>query len=237
MAGVGDAVDVTDFVAVVSGDGNFAHAIAAFEEFENDLSVKVPVAGELVEGNAAECADGIGAIAGMEFGEAGADEAILDEGQDFVAEELVERHVAAAGGAFDHHARAHDHLGLAGFERGEEVLHDLGGVLAVAVEEDDNVEASFHGVLIAPALVAAIHEIDGVLEYRKVSAGEFLLQHLADFVGVVLAGVVEDADFLDLTENGIGNAREDIAQSGLGVVRDDDDADAGVSHSGRPREL
>lgn len=213
VAGVRNAVDVADFVAVVSGNGNFVHAIATFEEFENNLSIKVPVARQLIEWNGAKRADGIGAIPGMEFGEAGADQAVLNERQNFVPKEFVERHMPAPRGAFNHHPRPHNHLGLPSFERRKQVLHNFRRILPVAMKENHDIQPALHGILISAPLVPAVHEIDGVLEDRKMSAREFLLKDFADFEGVVLAGIVKDADFLDLAKNGVGNARENATQS------------------------
>jgi hypothetical protein len=193
-------------------------------------AIDAPVPGESAEGDLAECIDGVGAVAGVEFGETGADEVILEEGEDAVADEFVERHSAFAGGAGDEHAGAHDHIGGAIFEGGEEVLHDFGGVLAVAVEEDDDVEVAVHGVLVAAGLVAAVHEVDGIANNGEFGAFEVFLEFEADLVGVVLGGVVEDENLFDFGFEFGGDAVEDGAQSGLGVVGDDEDADASVGH-------
>jgi len=195
--GVGYAVDAADFVAVVGWDGGFGDAEAAFDELDDDLGVEVPVPGESAEGDLAEGFDGVGAVAGVEFGKTGADEVVFEEGEDTVAEEFIEGHVAFAGGAWDEHSGAQDHIGGVCFEWGEEVLDDFGGVLAVAVEEDDEVEIAVHGILVATGLVAAVHEVNGVADDGEASAFEVFLDFEADLVGVVLGGVVEDEDFID----------------------------------------
>lgn len=230
MEGVGDAVDAADFGAVVGWDGDFGDTVAGFEELDDDLGIEVPVPGEAAEGNLAEGIDGVGAVTGVEFGEGGADEAVFDEGEDAVADEFVEGHISFSGGAGDEHSGAHDHIGGAVFEGGEEVLHDFGGVLTVAVEEDDEIEVAVHGVLIAAGLVSAVHEVDGVSEDGEFGALEFFLHFEGDGVGIVLGGVVEDEDFVDFGFEGGWDAMEDGAQGGFGVVGDDEDSDARSVH-------
>ena len=67
MHRVGDSIDAADFISVVSRDRHLVDAIALLEKLENDLSIEMPVAGELIERDVAEGADGIGAIAGVKF--------------------------------------------------------------------------------------------------------------------------------------------------------------------------
>ena len=65
-------------------------------------------------------------------------------------------------------------------ERRKEIRQHLGGVLGVAVEEGDVVEALFDGVVVAEFLVAAVALVDGVSE-----DGEFVAvgAEAAEFVG------------------------------------------------------
>ena len=57
------------------------------------------------------------------------------------------------------HPRAEDRVGLAADERGDQVLDALGGVLAVAVQQDDDVEAVLDRPAVAGLLVAAVAEV------------------------------------------------------------------------------
>ena len=104
MHGIGDAIHVADLIAIVRRDGDFGDAMAALEELDDDLCIEMPVGRELIERNVAQCANGIGAVAGMEFRQMRAEQAVLDEGENLVADVLVHRHMPAERCAFDHHA-------------------------------------------------------------------------------------------------------------------------------------
>ena len=81
------------------------------------------------------------AVAGVELGELDSQQDVLDGGQEPVGDVLVERHAALEGaGAQD--PRAEDDVELA---RGDQPGHradQLGGVLVVGVEHDDDVGAA-----------------------------------------------------------------------------------------------
>ena len=91
MHRVGDAIDAADFIPVVSRNRHLGDAIALLQKFQNDLCIEMPVAGESLQWNVAQRANGIGAIAGMKFGKLRADQAVFHEGEDFIADVLVHR--------------------------------------------------------------------------------------------------------------------------------------------------
>ena len=133
--------------------------------------------------------------------------------------------------ALHHHARAHDHVGLAVLQRREQVLHHLRGVLAVAVEQHDDVEAALHRVLVALALVAAVHQVDGVLEDRELAVRQSL-PGSAWPTSWVLSWLASSKTKISsiLSTDRLGDAVQHAAQRGLGVVGDDQDSDAGAVH-------
>ena len=102
----------------------------------------------------------VGAISAVELGQVHAQGAILENGEDAVADVLIERHPAlerAAVGA--HHARAEDGIGLAGDQRAVELREDFRCVLSVAMQQDDDVEALFDEVPIPGLLIAAVTQV------------------------------------------------------------------------------
>ena len=66
MHRVGDAVHAADFIPVIGRDRHLADAIALLEEFQNDLRIEMPVAGEFFQGNGAQGADGSQGVRGFQ---------------------------------------------------------------------------------------------------------------------------------------------------------------------------
>jgi hypothetical protein len=159
-----EAVDVADFVAVVGGDGDFGDAEAGEVELDDDVGVEVEVVGVALEGDAFEGWDGVEAVAAVEFAQLGAEHDVLVAGEDLVADPFVEGHAAGEGVLFAEHAGAEDGVGFSFDEWGDECGEFFGGVLSVAVDEGDDVEAVVDGVAVAEFLVAAVALVDGVAE-------------------------------------------------------------------------
>ena len=82
-------------------------------------------------------------------------------------------------------------------EGGDEVLDDLGRVLAVAVEQDHDVEVVLDGPLVGRLLVAAVAEVLGPADDRQRKVGLGCWYSVPDRVGAVAAGVVADDDLGD----------------------------------------
>ena len=98
----------------------------------------------------------------MKFGEIGVEQAVLDGGEDLVADVFVERHTAAQCIPALGHAGAEDGVGLACEERQKEIGQPLRGILPVAMDERNDVETLFDRVVKADLLVAAVALVDGV---------------------------------------------------------------------------
>jgi len=115
------------------------------------------------------------------------------------------------------------------------VGEDFGGVLAVAVEKDDDVETALHEVPVAENLVAAVPLVLLVLEDLEFGVGVDLLVAESEGEGLVLAGVVKDDNLFNVLPDDIGDAAEDFGKSGGGVVSNDEDTDALALRSGKFR--
>ncbi len=230
IQGVGDAVDMADFIAVIGGNGHLADTKAAFEKLEDDLRVEVPIRSQFVQRNAAQGLHGIGAVSGMEFRQARAEQRVLHPGQNLVSVVLVGRHVSAEGRAGNHHARTHHHIGLPGLKRLQQIAHHLRSVLAIAMEQNDDVKTLLHGVLVSPSLIAAIHQVHRVPVDGQMRAFPLLLDGLADLVGAVLAGVIEDEDLLNFRAKVGRNAMQRVAQVVFRVIGNHENADSGFTH-------
>ncbi len=159
-----DAIDAADLVAVVGGDGQFADAQPGQHELDDDLGVEMEIVGVALERNLFERVDRVEPVAGMELGEVRAEERVLEPGQHFVAEEFVKGHPALARPAPGHHAGTEHGVGFPGDQRGEQFGQALGGILAVAVDQRDEIETVFDGVAVAEFLVAAVTLVFGVAQ-------------------------------------------------------------------------
>ena len=232
---VAEAIDAADFVAVVGRYRNFVDACAGAEKLDDDLGVEVKDVRVEFEGNAAEGGGGVGLVAGVELGERGAEDEILVGGESFITDPLVERHAALAGVAGGQHARAEDDVGGAVGERRKEIGQHLGGVLSVAVEEGDVVEALFDGVVVAEFLVAAVALVHGVREDGEfVAVGAEAAEFVREGVGGVAGAVVDDEDLGFVAGQG-GDAAEHLHDRRLGVVGDDEDEGARRAVGGHGR--
>ena len=101
----------------------------------------------------------------MELAQRAAEDAVLEPGEDPVADELVEGHPAPQGRTRRQHARAEHGVGLALEERLDEVGQALRRVLPVAVDERHEVEAPLDRVVVADLLVAAVALVQRVEEH------------------------------------------------------------------------
>ena len=233
--GVADAIDAADFVAVVGRYRNFVDACAGAEKLDDDLGVEVKHVRVEFEGNAAEGGGGVGLVAGVELGERGAEDEILVGGEGFITDPLIEGHAALAGVAGGQHARAQHDVGGAVGERRKEIGQHLGGVLSVAVEEGDVVEALFDGVVVAEFLVAAVALVHGVREDGEfVAVGAEAAEFVREGVGGVAGAVVDDEDLGFVAGQG-GDAAEHLHDRRLGVVGDDEDEGARRAVGGHGR--
>ena len=225
VPGVFEAVDVADLVAVIGGNGQFFDAQPGTEQLDDDLGVEVEIVGVGGERHLFQGFDGIEAVSGMEFGEVGAEEAVLDSGEDLVAYIFIERHAAAPGLAGHGHAGAEDGVGFAGEQGLEQVGQSLRRILPVAVHEGDDVKAILDGVVKADFLVAAIALVDRVEEDRRGKAAVFRFASLTE--GLVPGGIVDDQDLGMILGQRLGDALDDALDGALRIVRHDENQDFG----------
>ena len=110
-----------------------------------------------------------------------------------------------AGRAPGEHPRAEHGVGSPVDQRSDEVLDHLGGVLPVAVQQHDDVEAVLDRPAVAALLVAAVAEVVLVADHRERQLAACLVGE-PDLVGRVVAGVVADQDVVDLLPEGLAAA-------------------------------
>ena len=148
---------------------------------------------------------------------------VLEAGEDLVADVFVERHATPEGAALGHHARAEYGAGLARDERGEQIGELFRGVLAIAMDEGDEVESVVDGVAVAELLVAAVALVEGGAEDGDPEAFDGFLVSEAGGEGVVFRGVVDDEDFDVAAAQLLGDAAQYAADGFFGIVGDDED--------------
>ena len=96
VAGVGDAVDPRDLVAVVGRDRHLDDAFAGTEQLQDDLGVEVEVVAVADERELGERRHPVGAVPRVPLAQTRAGDRVLCGGEDPVADVLVERHAARA---------------------------------------------------------------------------------------------------------------------------------------------
>ena len=92
----------------------------------------------------------------MKFAQLRAEHRVLEIRQDLVAHPFVERHAAVERILLVDHARAEDRIGVFVDERLEQDGQLFRRVLAVAMDQGDDVEAVVDRVAVAELLVAAV---------------------------------------------------------------------------------
>ena len=231
VAGIAQAVDVADLVAVVRRDRHLDEAIAGGEQLQQDLGVEVEAVAVGLERDARQRGNRERAVAAVPLAQRHPGHGVLECGQDAVADELVRGHPAAASGATLQHPRPEHDLGVAGDERGDHRGEQFGRVLAVAVEEHDDVQALLDRPPVAVLLVAPVAEVARLADDGERQIGAPPLVAAADVLGVVLGVVVADEDRRDARPEVGGDAVEHPLQRGGRVVGDDHDADPWLTHA------
>ena len=237
VPGVVQAVDMADLVPVEGRDGQFADAQPGDDELDDDLRVEVEVVGIEVKGHGCQGPGAVQPVAAVELAQSGAEQQVLEAGEDLVAHELVQRHAAAQGPAPVEHARAEHRLRLAAGQHRDQLGQTLGRVLAVAVHQRHPVEAVFDGVVESDLLVAAVALVDRVEQHGQLeghdppAVGQFAAQE-----GVVPGGVVDDEHLHLVARRQIrGDPPEHVLDGPLGVVGDDEDEQPAEPLRGRSR--
>ena len=237
LLGVLQAVDVGDLVAVVGRDRDLDDALAGLDQLQDDLGVEVEAVAVALEGQPSQRLDRVRPVARVPLGQPDAGHGVLDRGQDAVADELVQRHAATARRAGVEHAGAEHGVGLAGEQRGDHLGEQLGGVLAVAVQQHDDVEVRVDRGAVAPLLVAAVAKVLLVAGHLDGQIGIELLVADGDQVRLVLAVVVADDHAGDRRAEVVRDAVQHLGQRRRCVVRHDKDADSLGSHTFPPSSM
>ncbi len=205
-------------------------------QFDDDFRIEMEIVGHLREVDAAEGVEIVGAVAGVEFGKVQTERTVLKERKDLVADELIERHAALQRAAeVLHHARAEYGIGLPGHQRVVHVGENLRRILAVTVEQDHDIEALVHEVLVAENLIAAIAPVLLVLEDLQLRVRVHLQVAKREFKRFVLAGVIKNHHLLNVLPHHVGNAAEDLGQCSGRIVGNDEDADPFAARVGELR--
>ena len=164
LPGIGKPVHPADLIAIECRDRQFADALLGTQQLHDDFRIEVKAVGIEVEGNPPQRVRAVEAITGMEFAQPRAEQPVLQKGQHAIAGEFVERHAALARAAAGQHARSHHRVGAAIQQRLQQGGQQFRRVLAVAMDQGDDVESMLQGVLVADLLIAAIALVAAVDE-------------------------------------------------------------------------
>src|SRR6266542_1658247 len=142
VAGVFEAVDVTELASVVGGDRHFLDVIVLVVELDNDLRIEVEIIGHPGKVDVLQGVQIVSPVAAMKLRQVKAQNEILKAGQNAIAGVLIKRHPSLERSAVVlHHARAEYGVGLSPNDRIVHVGEDLRSVLSVPVQQDNNIEA------------------------------------------------------------------------------------------------
>ena len=163
----------------------------------------------------------------MELGEAGAEQKILDGGEDAVTDELVEWHPAVESASGRHHPAPEHGVCSAVAKRLEKARKLLGRILAIAVNHGHDIESVRDGGGVPHLLVTAVALVVPVAQKDEGKLGVGLLVRSSDLVGPIRGRIVHDQDLgFPLLEDGARDAFEDGAKCRLRLVGDDEDEEA-----------
>jgi hypothetical protein len=159
---------------------------------DDDLHIEIePVRG----GGQVEFGQGVhvvGSVTRMKLRQSRPQGPVLQRGQYPVPEIFVQRHPAVSGSARLHHPRSEHGIAFATDQRLDHRRDQLGRILAVPVQEHDDIEVMFDGEPISGLLIAAVTEIPGVPDHRdRQIVGERPVAQTDEICSVV-AGVVAD---------------------------------------------
>src|SRR5690606_9300122 len=107
------AVDSTNFVTVISRDGNLDDAQPGRVKLDDDLRVEMKIVSVSMEGHLLECLARIETVARMKLAQRHAQHRVLEGREDLVAYVLVQRHSSLQRLPFLHHSRAEHCVGFA----------------------------------------------------------------------------------------------------------------------------
>ena len=166
VPGVPEAVHAANLVAVVRGNRHLGDAAAGQHQLDDDLGVEVEDVRVVPERNPRKRRDAVGAEAGVELRQLRAEQPVLQEREDLVPDELVERHAALAAPTPGTSMREPITASAAPSRmRRQQRGYGLGRILPVAVEQHDDVEAVADRVLVPELLVPAVALVLGVVEH------------------------------------------------------------------------
>ena len=122
------------------------------------------------------------------------------------------------------HPRSEHCIGTPLDEGGDDVVDHLGGVLPIAVQQHDDVEAVGDRPAVPALLVAPIAKVAVVSDDRQRQIAACLVVK-PNLVRVVRAGIVADQDLVHSASKMLRQPIEHRPQRRLGVVRNHQDTD------------
>src|SRR5215203_6690891 len=86
IPGILDAVNVTNFVAIISWYRHLIDPHARFDQLDDDFSIKMEIIGVAVERQRLKRGDRVNSITGMKLAQARAQHTVLERSEDLVAD-------------------------------------------------------------------------------------------------------------------------------------------------------
>src|SRR6266571_4062069 len=124
-----------------------------------------------------------------------------------------------------HHSRRDDGVDVAVAKGRDDLRQVLGGVLAVAVQQDHVIEIELHCMEVTEFLVSTVTAVEGRSEHAKVTKTQPLTGIDCRVERSVARRVVDDGDLGETRREPMRDAREDAVDEMLGVEGNDEDSD------------
>src|SRR5512132_2449316 len=160
IPGVLDSVNVANFIAVISRNGYLVDAQPRLDQLNDDFGIEVKVIGVAVEWQLLKRRHRINSIPGMKLTQVCPQQPILKRSEDFIADQLIERHTALARRPSVEHSRAEHGIGSPLIERLQKLRQHLRRILAVAVKQRNEIEIVLDRIVIPYFLIAAVALVD-----------------------------------------------------------------------------
>ena len=226
IEGVLQSVDVTDFVAVKGWNRQLENAEFFQNQLNDNLGVEVKGPAIAFERQLRERVGGIQAVAGVKLRQVRLQHPVLKSGQDLVADPFVVRHPARSRRFLVDHARTEDGIGFVPNQRSKQLRQFFRRILAVAVQEGDDIESVIDGVAITELLVTAVTLVLRRPEHGDLERRTLMLKAQPFDESIVRRRIIDNQHFDRARMQRRRNAVEHFFNRARGVVGNDENEHA-----------
>src|SRR5690349_3325784 len=165
----------------------------------------------------------------MEFRQMSLQKPVLRASQNAIAHKLVDWHAAFNRVKAPHHARTKYHVRLTNAQRPDQIWKHFGGILPIAVQKRDEIEAFLDGIAESNFLVASVSLIDRVSKDYSFEWEIAVTDTNANGKRAVLRAMVnyENFDSVGFGKRS-GNPTKDVFKRVLSAIGNNEDKKSGL---------